>query len=488
MQRHVLVGTRRFLSSRRKPEHFSSLATALRVFHEQNGHFLVPYTFQVPQNETSSSTDNPWPQETRGLNLGREIRKFVDVSSAKSSSDLQSVRHQLDTVGFPQIRDWKRFQWEQKSLSALKTFKQIKGDLLVPRKFVVPKGDQQWPKPTWGLKLGSHVNSLRQNRDNLTTYQIQDLDDIGFVWVVADYNWDVLFMPALRRYRQLYGHSDVPQNFVVAEKTNEWPEGLQEYRLGAMVNRVRATSGYVEYVERDREELEKLGFYLNSHDHKWQATILPAFETYHRVYGNCNIHTHFIVPEEGSWPQSMWGMRLGFIARNIRNRGDFFLQVARDYEKLEKIGFVWNVFAAKWQYAVLPALSTYVRVYGDANVPADFMVPSKDPWPEESHGLKLGEFATSPVRRKNFADFIEIDRVQLEVLGFFWSALSDDDPAYLRVGVSSTQSPRRFLSMFFHMEDDGFSGVGSVSPFSTALRRRDVRSRLFCAMVLYRGK
>ncbi|ETP38783.1 hypothetical protein F442_13705 [Phytophthora nicotianae P10297] len=426
MQRQVLIGARRFLSSRRKPEHFPSLATALRVFHEQNGHFLVPYTFQVPQNEAQNSIGNPWPQETQGLNLGREIRKFVDLSSVKISPELQSVRRQLDAVGFPQIRDWKRFQWEQMSLSALKTFKQIHGDLLVTRNFVVPEGDQQWPKPTWGLKLGSHVNFLRQNRDKLTSCQVQDLDDIGFVWVVADYNWDVLFMPALRRYRQLYGHCDVPQNFVAGEEKDEWPRELHGYRLGAMVNRVRATS-YAEYVERDREELEKLGFYFHSHDQKWQESILPAFEMYHRIYGNCNIQTHFIVPEEEPWPQSMWGMRLGFIARNIRNRGDFFLQVARDYEKLENIGFVWNVFAAKWQYAVLPALDIYVRVYGHANVPANFVVPSEDPWPEESHGLKLGELATSFLRRKIFADFIEIDRAQLEALGFFWSALPDDD-------------------------------------------------------------
>ncbi|KAF4144103.1 Helicase associated domain-containing protein [Phytophthora infestans] len=428
IRRHMLIGARRFLSSRHKPERFSLLATALRVFHEQNGHFLVPYTFQVPQKESQSSDNNPWPQETHGLNLGREIRKFVDVSNPKISPELHNIRRQLDTVGFPQIRDWKRFQWEQKSLSALKTFKQIQGDLLVPRKFVVPEEDRQWPKPTWGLKLGSHVNFLRQTREKLTTYQVQDLDDIGFVWVVADYNWDVLFMPALRRYRQLYGHSDIPQNFVIREeKNNEWPKELQGYRLGSMVNRTRTASGYVEFVERDREELEQLSFYLNSNDQKWQENILPAFEMYHRVYRNCNINTHFIVPEEEPWPQSMWGMRLGFIARNIRNRGDFFLQVARDYEKLKSIGFVWNVFAAKWQYAVLPALHTYVRVYGDANVPGDFVVPPEDPWPEESHGLKLGELAASPMRRKNFADFIEIDRMQLEALGFFWSALPDGD-------------------------------------------------------------
>ncbi|GMF17183.1 unnamed protein product [Phytophthora lilii] len=433
MRRQMVASARRFLSSRRHPEPFLSLVTALRVFHEQNGHFLVPYTFQVPSDDPQNAVKCPWPEETRGLNLGREIRKFVSVSSANSPSNLQEVRRQLDAVGFPEIRDWKRFQWQQVSIAALKCYKEMEGDLLVPRKFVVPEGDLKWPKPTWGLKLGSHVNFLRQNREELMKYQVQDLDEIGFIWVVADYNWDVLFMPALKRYRELHGHCDVPQNFVVGkgdqqkEGEEEWGEVLQGYRLGPMVNRIRSGSALSEYVERDRKELEKLGFYLNSNDQKWQETILPAFKTYHRVYGNCNINTQFIVPDEEPWPESTWGIRLGFIAQNIRNRGDFFRQVARDYEKLEEIGFVWNVSAAKWENGVLPALETYVQEYGNARIPADFVVPSEAPWPEVAYELKLGELSTNPVRRKRFADFIEIDRMQLEALGFFWSAVPSDD-------------------------------------------------------------
>lgn len=31
------------------------------------------------------------------------------------------------------------------------------------------------------------------------------------------------------------------------------------------------------------------------------------------------------------------------------------------------------------------------------------------------------------MRRKRFADFIEIDRLQLEALGFFWSAMPGDE-------------------------------------------------------------
>ncbi|CAH0480044.1 unnamed protein product [Peronospora belbahrii] len=366
------------------------------------------------------------------MNLGREIRRFIDQSSAKSSRKLENVRRQLDAIGFPQICDWKRYQWKELLLAALIQYKKIKGDLLVPGKFVVPEGDDQWPRSTWGLKLGSHVNFLRYKRDSLIKYKIKDLDDIGFVWVVADYNWDMLVMPALRHYQEIYGHCNVPQNFVVGEgdengSSDRWPQELIGYRLGATVNRIRAGSAYAAHVNCDRKKLRALGFYHHSRDHTWAKTILPAFETYHRIYGNCNIDTLFIVPEDEPWPPSTWGMRLGFIARNIRNRGDYFLQVAKDVEKLKKIGFVWNVVATKWENAVMPALNTYVHKYGNSEIPANFVVPCENPWPTPSHGLKLGELATSVSQRKQFIDFIEIDRIQLEALGFFWSPLGLDE-------------------------------------------------------------
>ncbi|KAK1939960.1 hypothetical protein P3T76_008283 [Phytophthora citrophthora] len=421
----MLIGARRFLSSRRKPKRFASLATALQVFHEQNGHFLVPYTFQVP---TDNSRDNLWPEETRGLNLGRQLGAFIELSTTKSSPDLQSVRHQLDAVGFPDIRDWRHFQWTEVTLAALKTFKQIEGHMLVSRSFEVPKGDLRWPKPTWGLKLGVQVNVLRRNRETLSSYQVQNLEDIGFVWVVIEYNWDVVIMPGLRRYRELYGHCRVPQSFVAGtggddEKNipENWPSEVQGCRLGSIVNSIRAASAYSEFVERDGEELKQLGFNLSDFEQKWQEIVLPALQSYHRIHGHCDIPVSFVVPEEESWPQELWGMGLGFIARNIRNRGDYFLQVFQDYEKLEDIGFVCNANATKWQHGFLPALETYVQVHGNANIPARFVVPAEYPWPNESHGLRLGEFVANKKPRKRFADFIAIDRAHLEELGFFWS-------------------------------------------------------------------
>ncbi|CAI5715761.1 unnamed protein product [Hyaloperonospora brassicae] len=433
MRLHVLGCGHRLFSSRRSSYRFALLPAALEAFHRQHDHFVVPFTFQVPQNDPFETRDSLlWPEGTRGMQLGREVRQFVRVLGRDHDTPtLQRVRQQLDAIKFPVVGDWRRFQWEQRTISALTRYKEMEGHLVVPRTFKVPRGDLQWPRATWGLNLGMRVTSLRQHREKLRAYQIQDLDDIEFVWVIADYTWDVLFMPALRHYRQLYGHCDVPQNYVVGssdrkEDSESWPKRLRGYRLGQSVNCIRSRSAFAAFLERDKLELQQLGFYPTTNDCKWAETILPTLKTYHRVYGNCKIDPYFIVPEEEPWPPSAWNLRLGFTARNIRSRGDYFVQVAQDFKALEEIGFVWNMVAVKWEFTVLPALHTYVQEYGHCKIPASFVVPCNDPWPMKSHGFKLGQFATKPARRERYADFIEIDRMPLEALGFFWSITSDD--------------------------------------------------------------
>ncbi|RLN49368.1 hypothetical protein BBJ28_00000824 [Nothophytophthora sp. Chile5] len=446
--RAATADMRRFLSTGRGKD-YAALATAMRVFHEQHQHFVVPYGFQVPESASSTTGDDtptPWPEKTRGMKLGIEIRNFVRAFAAKTKPQQTLGREQLTAVGFPEVADWKQFQWEQVELPALRTFQELEGNLLVSRKFVVPEGDPRWPRPTWGFRLGSHVNALRSASEKLPAYQIEDLDTIGFIWVVSDYTWDNMFMPALRRYRDLYGHADIPQSFVVPAKREEntpipskegedmvatdpsmWPENVHGYRLGSMVNRIRALSGYGEYVMRDALELEELGFSLNSYDQQWADKILPALETFSRIHGHCDIDVYFTVPEKAPWPQDMWGLRLGFIAQNIRCRGDYYQQVARDQNRLEGLGFVWNVSESKWRKRVMPALTMFVQLHGNADVPPKFVVPSMEPWPEASWRLKLGELASNVERRRKLADYISIDRMQLEALGFFWSSVPDDE-------------------------------------------------------------
>lgn len=423
----------------------------MRAFHARTQHFMVPYHFQIPGTDAtqpSSSNGNaddplasqPWPAELRGMRLGTAIRKFVRANNTagdrqKRADELERVRRELAAVDFPHVTDWKQFQWEQVSVAALRTFRDLEGHLLVPRKFAVPYGDDRWPRAAWGFLLGNHVNSLRSTRDKLLPYQLDDLEALGFVWNVVEYKWTSLFLPSLRLYRQLYDHVNIPQAFVIPSGSNDddddepnpWPKRLHGFRLGAMINHIRSSTGYQTLVDQYRDELAQLGFSFSANDTTWNEKILPSLATFRDVFGHCSVDVYFVVPHAKSWPEKAWGMRLGFIAQNIRGRGDYVDQVIRDSATLEQLGFTWNVTEAKWRCVILPSLTAFVEAFGHTDVPREFVVPAMKPWPEQAWEFRLGAFVSSPIQRLRFADYIEIDNARLEALGFdSWASRSTD--------------------------------------------------------------
>lgn len=105
--------------------------------------------------------------------------------------------------------------WEQKVLVALQIYKKLYGDLLVPRPFVVPTGDERWPSKTWGYNLGTAVNRLRiklENKSPLSTEFKEELETLDFARNASQYKWDNIVLPALKRFHQVHEHADVPKN------------------------------------------------------------------------------------------------------------------------------------------------------------------------------------------------------------------------------------------------------------------------------------
>ena len=184
----------------------------------------IPDNFVVPDTEE-------WPEIVRGLPLGWQL----EVIQKNESDETNDVRAQLAALGVPmpntgsvedsdgdeeattnllgittnadavtsrpltpelmkRLRDASgnapgqnpsandlRFQVV---FVALVTYKQLYGDLLVPQPFVVPKETSDWPKETWGLRLGARVNAIRSQGTFVNNYpQRRDLlNEIGFEW------------------------------------------------------------------------------------------------------------------------------------------------------------------------------------------------------------------------------------------------------------------------------------------------------------------
>ena len=51
--------------------------------------------------------------------------------------------------------------------------------------------------------------------------------------------------------------------------------------------------------------------------------LFAALCVYRETYGDVDVPQHFVVPEEGPWDQSVWGLRLGSRVNAIRSQGTF---------------------------------------------------------------------------------------------------------------------------------------------------------------------
>jgi len=152
---------------------------AVNAYKEQNnildGNFSIPTAFVVPDNEL-------WPMNTRGMPLGKKIASMKTKTFQKKNEEvakkLQGLGIQFD--GLNELNN-ARFN---KVFNALKKYKEINGDLLVPQPFIVPDDSPEWPEDTWGIRLGARVNSIRCQGTFVNTHPERRglLDELGFVW------------------------------------------------------------------------------------------------------------------------------------------------------------------------------------------------------------------------------------------------------------------------------------------------------------------
>jgi len=146
---------------------------ALLKYKELHGHMRVPQGFVVPSSE-------PWPEKMWEMNLGSTVNRIR--SHGAFVGDDPERRQWLEENGF--VFDVLELQWEA-ARCALATYKEVHGDMDVPRDFVVPSCEP-WAEEIWEMKLGNTVHRIRSKgtfvRDDPERRQV--LDDMGFVWKV----------------------------------------------------------------------------------------------------------------------------------------------------------------------------------------------------------------------------------------------------------------------------------------------------------------
>ena len=209
---------------------FNRTLTALRIYHQLNGHVNVPTAFVVPDdypwcNGNNNKIDNNHNHNHNNnhnnnySNKNNVNNRRLSLSGLKLGKRLHSIkregahtgdffkRHALEELGVDFKRQRERLSADD-VLLACSIYKDVFGHLMVPHIFMIPKTDyvtiniehnnitkivnntknvensnsirNPWPNRFWGLHLGYRITHIR-NRGSFRTIH-EELTQLGFEW------------------------------------------------------------------------------------------------------------------------------------------------------------------------------------------------------------------------------------------------------------------------------------------------------------------
>lgn len=357
------------------PSWAKKVVAAVKAYKEVHGDTVVPRSFVVPTG------DARWPREARGYRLGEAVNHLrVDLKAGELSAETVAELEQLRFV-----TDVSQYRWEEVITPALRHFHKLHAHIDVPFHFVVPTGDASWPRPSWGLKMGYVVNNIRSSKRY--GEQMEKLKEE--LKIFAERDWNERLLLSLKVFRDEFHHCIVEVTFKVPARL-PWPEKAWGMRLGGAVHSIRKGRSYVEQTTRDRGLLDEIGFAWDRDLSVYNECIFPSLEVYAAQRGSCHMNQKFVVPKCAPWPRAAWGTCVGRQLYKFKCSGAFFAIIGRDVERLEKVGFSFELSGLVWQAKVAPLLDTYESSFGDRHVPQDFVIPAEAPWPKKMWGVWLG--------------------------------------------------------------------------------------------------
>jgi Helicase associated domain len=101
------------------------------------------------------------------------------VDSIRRGLSYADRKEELSAMGFNFEQQTQSAYGFETVYAALCRFNELEGHMLVPRSYSVPSSSE-WPKDTWGMKLGTHVNSIRNGRSYVD--KRAELLNIGFIY------------------------------------------------------------------------------------------------------------------------------------------------------------------------------------------------------------------------------------------------------------------------------------------------------------------
>lgn len=365
---------------------------------------IIPLIFDLVANsQFISETADNFPNELRGEierrkkeceKEGKEYEVGFDVDEFIVMDQFMDV-----VSGFKEIEERLEGSWDL-YIKALKQYKEREGDYLVPIGHVeVVNGV--------GLKLGQWCNNKRNVKKgnsnySLTAERIKQLDEIGFIWDVFQYNFDNN-IKALKQYKERAGNCYVPVNHM------EIVNGV-DVKLGRWCSNIRKTiNGEYSCMlsEEMKKQLNQLGFVWNLYDYKFLMYIKDIKKF---------VQENKCLP--GRISENIKEKRMAnFISREryFKNKlGVTYPQWKK--EKMEEIeGFVWNPTE---NYFLLGC--KYYENYTKKN--NTFRIPRRY---KTEDGFDLDSWNSSQKNKYREGKLSSNEKVMLEKIGFVFSVNND---------------------------------------------------------------
>ena len=277
-----------------------------------------------------------------------------------------------------------------------------------------------------GKHLGRWISTQRSNRNRLDVDKKRMLDAIGMNWLTPEENkWEIYFA-ALVRYREVYGHYDIPSVY-------ETPEGLQ---LGRWYRRICEKYSNDELPAEKVQSLMEIGVNLGPlRSRNWNKGYALAKE-YYEGFGD------LLVPHDYCTDD----MKLGiWISTQRENKASGKLS-AEQISMLEEIGMCWDRNEDKWSRG-FQIIQEYVLNVGDINsTPVGYSIEGFDLYAwlgTQRSRYKQGKLSEDRIRK------LESVGIQWSLSEVFWNSGYEHAVQY-KSGHGSLKMPIGYVC------EDGF--------------------------------
>ena len=234
-------------------------------------------------------------------------------------------------------------------------------------------------------KLGRWVSNQRhQNKNTLTTDQINRLNFIGFTWKPLTDQWENNFA-ALVKFQRREKHCLVPQTHIE-----------NGFKLGLWVGTLRSKKERLEKNKLNR--LEALGFSWEPLTGQWEE-MFRALVQFRAREGHCRV------------PQSLFiaGLNLGSWTSHQRLNKKL---TQSQIQRLDSLGFSWNPYADQWEEC-FTVLKKFKEREGHCRIPDE----------HTEDGIKIGKWAGK--QRLKAGQLSANLKKRLDSIGFSWSPYAD---------------------------------------------------------------